>query len=161
MHFRRHTGRPLCSPLPANPYAFVSGSKIFTQLPAVKCIFAGTPAGLFAPRCPQILMPSFRGAKASHSCRPINAFSPAHRPASLLPPARKSLYPRFGEQKPLQRFRTAAGVSLFLYSSAISLYPLCLHFHILIVGAQLIREVAFPVDFHNPVGNRADELVVM
>ena len=60
---RRRPGRPLCSPLPANPYAFVSGSKIFTQLPASKCIFARTPAGLFAPPCPQILMPSFRGAK--------------------------------------------------------------------------------------------------
>ena len=31
--------------------------------PAAKCIFARTPAGLFAPPCPQILMPSFRGAK--------------------------------------------------------------------------------------------------
>ena len=60
---RRRPGRPLCSPLPANPYAFVSGSKIFTQLPAAKCIFARTPAGLFAPPGPQILMPSFRGAK--------------------------------------------------------------------------------------------------
>ena len=50
-------------PLPANPYALVSGSKIFTQLPASKCIFDRTPAGLFAPPCPQILMPSFRGAK--------------------------------------------------------------------------------------------------
>ena len=112
-------GRSLCSPLPANPYAFVSGSKIFTQLPAAKCIFARTPAGLFAPPCPQILMPSFRGAKSSHSCRPLNAFSPAHRPASLLPLARKSLCLRFGEQKPLQRFRTAAGVSL--------LYPYILY----------------------------------
>ena len=120
----RRPGRPLCSPLPANPYALVSGSKIFTQLPAVKCIFARTPAGLFAPPCPQILMPSFRGAKSSHNCRPLNAFSPAHRPVSLLPPARKSLCPRFGEQKPLQRFRTAAGVSLFLYSSAIFAYIL-------------------------------------
>ena len=27
MHFRPHTDRPLCSPLPANPYALVSGSK--------------------------------------------------------------------------------------------------------------------------------------
>ena len=160
MHFRPHTGRPLCSPLPANPYALVSGSKIFTQLPAAKSIFACTPAGLFAPPgpqilmpsfrgaksshncrplnpfspahrpasllppCPQILMPSFRGAKSSHSCRPRNAFSPAHRPVSLLPLARKSLCPRFGEQKPLQRFRTAAGVSLFLYSSAIFAYIL-------------------------------------
>ena len=49
--------------------------------------------------CPQILMPSFRGAKSSHNCRPLNAFSPAHRPVSLLPLARKSLCPRFGEQK--------------------------------------------------------------
>ena len=95
---RRRPGRPLCSPLPANPYAFGSGSKIFTQLPASKCIFARTPAGLFAPPCPQILMPSFRGAKSSHNCRPLNAFSPAHRPVSLLPLARKSLCPRFGEQ---------------------------------------------------------------
>ena len=95
---RRRPGRSLCSPLPANPYAFVSGSKIFTQLPAAKCIFARTPAGLFAPPCPQILMPSFRGAKSSHNCRPLNPFSPAHRPVSLLPLARKSLCPRFGEQ---------------------------------------------------------------
>ena len=80
------------------------------------CRRTGSP--LCSP-CPQILMPSFRGAKSSHNCRPLNAFSPAHRPVSLLPLAHKSLCPRFGEQKPLQRFRSAAGFSL--------LYPYILY----------------------------------
>ncbi len=119
MQFRRRPGRLFCSPLPTKPYAFVSRSKIFTQLPAVKRIFARTAAGLFAPPCPQSLMPSFRGAKSSHNCRPLSAFSPAYRPASLLPPARKALCLRFGEQN----LHTIAGRYMQFYRQ--TRRPLC------------------------------------
>ena len=75
--FRRRPVRPLCSPLPAKPYSFVPGSKIFTQLPAGKCNFTGDRAGRFAPRSPLSLVASFRGAKSSHNFRPESAVSPA------------------------------------------------------------------------------------
>ena len=67
--FRRQFGRPVCSPLPASPYASVSGSKIFTQLPAGKRRFAGGRNGRFAPRCQLALVAQFRGAKSSHKFR--------------------------------------------------------------------------------------------
>ena len=63
----------VCSPLPAKPYPFVSGSKFFTQLPAGKRGFAGGPADWFAPRPPLSLMTSFRGANSSHNFRPESA----------------------------------------------------------------------------------------
>ena len=76
MRFRRRPGRPVCSPLPAKPYPFVSGSKFFTQLPAGKRGFAGVRAGRFAPRSPLSLIPSFRGANSSHNFRPECAVTP-------------------------------------------------------------------------------------
>ena len=94
----RHFGRPVCSPLPARPYAFVPGSKFFTQLPAGKCCFTGDQSGLFAPRSPLTLVASFRGAKSSHNSRPKSIVSPALGPPSLLPAPRKSLCLRSGEQ---------------------------------------------------------------
>ena len=83
MQFRRRPGRPVCSPAPARPYTFVSGSKFFTQLPAGKCDFACGPAGRFAPRSSLSLIPSFRGANSSHNFRPKSAVSPAIGPAGI------------------------------------------------------------------------------
>ena len=81
-------GRPVCSPFPANPCIFVSGSKFFTQLTAGMRGFAGGRTGRFAPRSPLGLIPSFRGANSSHNFRPECAVSPAARPAGLLPAPR-------------------------------------------------------------------------
>ena len=74
-------GRPaaasLCSPLPAIPCAFVSGSKIFT-FPPPNLSFPGTRRPLlFAPPSSLTLVASFRGAKSSHFSR---RFSPSPAP---------------------------------------------------------------------------------
>ena len=98
VQFRRRPVQSLCSPLPANPCRFVSGSKIFTQRSAEKCSFAGDRAALFAPRSPLTLVASFRGAKSSHNFRPESIVSPATGPPSLLPAPRYPLSLRFGEQ---------------------------------------------------------------
>ena len=45
----------ICSPLPANPCSFVSGSKIFTQIPRRRLPPAAFSAARFAPRSPQSL----------------------------------------------------------------------------------------------------------
>ena len=92
-------GRRLCSPPPAKAYGFVSGSKKFTEGGGGKRFIAGSPAAAFAPRRPQRLTASFRGAKSSQKAAAENALSPARRPAPLLPAARKGLRLRFGEQK--------------------------------------------------------------
>ena len=52
----------------------------------------------FAPRRPQRLTASFRGAKSSHKAAAKIALSPARRPPPLLLAARKGLRLRFGEQ---------------------------------------------------------------
>ena len=88
----------VCVRLPAKPYAFVPGSKFFTQLPAGKCDFASGLVGRFAPRSPLSLMPSFRGANSSHNYRPESTVSPAIGPAGLLPAPRYALFLRSGEQ---------------------------------------------------------------
>ena len=75
----------LCSPLPVNPCSSVPGSKIFTfppsdfDLPGARRLF------LFAPRSPQTLVVPFRGAKSSHSRRPISPSRPSG--GSMLPKA--------------------------------------------------------------------------
>ena len=99
--FRRQfpRGRRLCSPPPAKAYGFVSGSKKFTQGGGGKRFITGSPAADFAPRRPQRLTASFRGAKSSHKAAAKIALSPARRPPTLLPAARKGLLLRFGEQK--------------------------------------------------------------
>ena len=97
--YRRLAARRLCSPPPAKAYGFVSGSKKFTQGGGGKRLIAGSPAAAFAPRRPQRLTASFRGAKSSHKAAVENALSPARRPAPLLPAARKGLRLRSGEQK--------------------------------------------------------------
>ena len=95
----RLAGRCLCSPPPAKAYGFVSGSKKFTQVGGGKRFIAGSPAGAFAPRRPQRLTAPFRGAKSSHKAAAENALSPACRPPTLLPAARKGLRLGSGEQK--------------------------------------------------------------
>ena len=92
-------GRRLCSPTPAKAYGSVSGSKKFTQSGGGKRLIAGSPAAAFAPRRSQRLTTSFRGAKSSHKAAAENALSPARRPRTLLPAARKGLRLRSGEQK--------------------------------------------------------------
>ena len=57
------------------------------------------PAADFAPRRPQRLTASFRGAKSSHKAAAEIALLPARRPPTLLPAARKGLRLRSGEQK--------------------------------------------------------------
>ena len=92
-------GRRLCSPPPAKAYGFVPGSKKFTEGGGGKRFIAGSPAAAFAPRRPQRLTASFRGAKSSHRAAAESALLPACRPPTLLPAARKGLRIRFGEQK--------------------------------------------------------------
>ena len=63
----RPAASSLCSPLPANPCVFVSGSKIFTFPPPDFSLPRDRRPPLFAPRSPLGLVPPFRGAKSSHS----------------------------------------------------------------------------------------------
>ncbi len=69
----RLAGRRLCSPPPAKAYGFVSGSKKFTQGGGGKRLIDGVPAAAFAPRRPQRLTDSFRGAKSSQRAAAENA----------------------------------------------------------------------------------------
>ena len=85
----RLSGRGLCSPPPAKAYGFVSGSKKSTQGGGGKRLIAGSPTGAFAPRRPQRLTDSFRGAKSSQRAAAEIVLSPACRPPPLLPAARK------------------------------------------------------------------------
>ena len=91
-------GRRLCSPPPAKAYGFVSGSKIFTEGGGENRVIAGSPAADFAPRRPQRLTASSRGAKSSQRAAAEIALLPARRPPTLLPTASKGLRLRFGEQ---------------------------------------------------------------
>ena len=59
----------ICSPPPAKPCSTVSGSKIFTQIPRRHLPPDGFTAARFAPRPPQSLAASSRGAKSSHQFR--------------------------------------------------------------------------------------------
>ena len=68
---RRPMSASLCSPFPASPYAFAPGSKIFTFPPPDLSSSGPRRPLLFAPRSPLSFMPSFRGAKSSHSRRRI------------------------------------------------------------------------------------------
>jgi len=95
----RRAGRGLCSPPPAKAYGFVPGSKIFTQSGGGNHHSGREKATDFAPRRPQRLTASFRGAKSSHKAAAEIALTPACRPRTLLPAARKGLWLRFGEQK--------------------------------------------------------------
>ena len=75
----------LCSPLPANPCSSVPGSKIFTFPSPDFDLLAVRRSPLFAPRSPLTLVAPFRGAKSSHSRRPISPSRPPGGSFSLLP----------------------------------------------------------------------------
>ena len=76
----------ICSPLPAKPCGFVPGSKIFTEIPRRHLPPAAFSAARFAPRPPQSLAASFRGAKSSQKFRAAIC----HRRLLLAPPRRQS-----------------------------------------------------------------------
>ena len=59
----------ICSPSPAKPCGFVPGSKIFTEVLHRHLPPAAFSAARFAPRPPQSLAASFRGAKSSQRFR--------------------------------------------------------------------------------------------
>ena len=59
----------ICSPFPTKPCGFVPGSKIFTAIPRRRLPPAALTAARFAPRSPQSLTASFRGAKSSQKFR--------------------------------------------------------------------------------------------
>ena len=64
----------ICSPLPAKPCGSVPGSKIFTEIPRRRLSPATFSAARFAPRSPQTLAASFRGAKSSQQFRAAACF---------------------------------------------------------------------------------------
>ena len=88
----------LCSPFPANPCSSVSGSKIFTFPPPDYLLPGARRLSLFAPRSQLTLVAPFRGAKSSHFRRRISTSRAPGGALSLLPPSRKPLQLRFGEQ---------------------------------------------------------------
>ena len=94
----RPAASSLCSPLPVNPCASVSGSKIFTFPPPDFTPPHSRRPPLFAPRSPLGLVPPFRGAKSSHSRRRILTSCAPGGLLSLLPDPREPLCLRFGEQ---------------------------------------------------------------
>ena len=97
----------LCSPLPANPCSSVPGGIIFTLSPSDFALSAARRRPLFAPRSPLTLVTPFRGAKSSHSRRRISTSQALGGSFSLLPPPRKPLQLRSGEQNlhiPAARF---------------------------------------------------------
>ena len=95
---KRPPASPLCSPLPANPYASVPGSKIFTLPPPDFTLPRGRRPPLFAPHSPRALVTPFRGAKSSHSRRRISPSQATGSFLSLLPAPREPLWLRLGEQ---------------------------------------------------------------
>ena len=88
----------VCSPLPANPYGSVPGSKIFTQFPRPRWVPAAFSRARFAP--PSLLglvLPS-GGANSSHNFRAATRGRPAFLRRGLLPPPCEPLRLRSGEQ---------------------------------------------------------------
>ena len=59
----------VCSPLPANPYGSVPGSKIFTQFPRPRWVPAAFSRARFAPPYPLGLVLPSGGANSSHNSR--------------------------------------------------------------------------------------------
>ena len=108
----------ICSPLPANPCSFVPGSKIFTQIPRRRPRPVGFSAARFAPRSPQSLAASSRGAKSSHRFRAAACHRRPFPRRDLLPAPRKALRLRSGEQN-LHRDSASPPATGDLYSGAI------------------------------------------
>ena len=77
----------ICSSLHAKPCDTVPGSKIFTEIPRRRLPPAAFSAARFAPRPPQSLEASFRGAKSSQKFRA----GACHRRLLLAPSLRQSL----------------------------------------------------------------------
>ena len=96
--FGRHFRGAICSPLLAKPCVTVPGSKIFTEIPRRRLPPAAFSAARFAPRPPQSLAPSFRGAKSSQKFRAAICLRRPFQRRDLLPAPRKALRLRFGEQ---------------------------------------------------------------
>ena len=88
----------ICSPLPAKPCGSVPGSKIFTEIPRRRLPPAAFSAARFAPRSPQSLAASFRGAKSSQQFRAAACLRWPFPRRDLLPAPRKPLQLRPGEQ---------------------------------------------------------------
>ena len=88
----------ICSPSPVNPCSFVSGSKIFTEIPRRRPGSADFSAARFAPPSPQSLAAPFRGAKSSHRFRAAACHRRPFQRRDLLPAPRKALRLRSGEQ---------------------------------------------------------------
>ena len=76
----------ICSPSPAKSCGFVPGSKISTEVLRCHLPPAAFSAARFAPRSPQSLAASFRGAKSSQKFRA----GACHRRLLLAPPRRQS-----------------------------------------------------------------------
>ena len=76
----------ICSSLHAKPCDTVPGSKIFTEIPRRRLPPAAFSAARFAPRPPQSLEASFRGAKSSQKFRA----GACHRRLLLAPSRRQS-----------------------------------------------------------------------
>ena len=88
----------ICSPLPAKPCGSVPGSKIFTEIPRRRLSPAAFTAARFAPRPPQTLAASSRGAKSSQQFRAAACHRRPLQRRDLLPAPRKALQLRPGEQ---------------------------------------------------------------
>ena len=88
----------VCSPLTANPCSSVPGSKFFTQIPRRRLPPAAFSEVRLAPPSPLTLAASFRGANSSHKFRADARGRPAFPRRGLLPPPRKPLRLRSGEQ---------------------------------------------------------------
>ena len=88
----------ICSPLPAKACGSVPGSKIFTQIPRRRLPSAAFSAARFAPRSPQTLAASSRGAKSSHRFRAVACHRRPFQRRDLLPAPHKAVRHRSGEQ---------------------------------------------------------------
>ena len=75
----------ICSPPPAKPCCFVSGSKIFTEVPHRRLQAASFPTARFAPRSSQSFVASFRGAKSSQKFRAAACHRRPFQRRDLLP----------------------------------------------------------------------------
>ncbi len=108
----------ICSPLPAKPCGFVPGSKIFTEIPRRHLPPAVFSAARFAPRPPQSLAASFRGAKSSQKFCAAICLRRLFQRRDLLPAPRKALRLRSGEQN-LHRNSAPPSASGGLFRGAI------------------------------------------
>ena len=108
----------ICSPLLAKPCSFVSGSKIFTEIPRRRLPPAAFTAARFAPRPPQSLAAPFWEAKSSQRFRAAARGRSALQRRDLLPAPRKALRLRSGEQN-LHRNSAPPPATGGLFSGAI------------------------------------------